>query len=59
MQWEPMKQTDLNPSSMKTRIEWRYVLPRKSGVNGNVTGNGFAMGCAIIVSNVFGSGKRS
>jgi hypothetical protein len=59
MQLEQVKQTDLNKSWINKESNVDIALPRKSGVKGNETGNGLAIGCAIIVSSVFGSGKRS
>ena len=61
MQLEPMKQIDLVKLNIDSQQERSIegILPRKSGVNGNTTGNGLAIGCAIIVSNVFASGNRS
>jgi hypothetical protein len=58
MQLAQVMQIDLN-KHLLNKISLVIELPLKSGVNGNVTGNGLAIGCAKIISIAFGSGKRS
>jgi hypothetical protein len=59
MQLEQVTQIDLNRTSIKFELKNQFQVPRKSGVNGNVAGNGLAIGCAMIISSDRESGNRS